>query len=607
MGAMLASLDRSGEATAAELALRLPADRQGLASRGIAWLAKMGLIALAPPPSNAEPIPEAEPVADAEIGSYSSAPCLAGETEGFAAEARAAEGRGDVNRAVTLWREILALDPDHVEAHLRLGEVLAGAGKGEEARDHFRRAVAADPASAPAWCALGRALALAGDVAPAIDGFRRAVEVAPEAFEPAYYLGAALRRSGATFEAVQTLRALAERFPDRPDCRYQFGLALKAQGRRAEAMEVLRKGLALAPDDAFLLAAQASLKFDLAGVMPVGMPSHDGRPSRGRRGGRAALFFSRPEFYPVLNPLFDRLAQRQWPLIGGDWREIADFAPDLIVACEPFPRDIRRLVPGAATLYLQAGVGNEGFPETLAPFADIAAAIGPEDRDRFARAGIPDDRIWTVGPVPLDPLCLATAPRPGFLPAQGKTILFAPTYLPALSAAPMLGERAVEFLRADRHDITVVIKPHPVTCIHQPQWLMLWRRVARDFPNVHLVESAAADIVPLLAAADVLVTDCCDAMFQFLVADRPIVLIDNLDRLGAGSGFDPKAPAWTWRDIGERVDDPAGLAPAVARALAGDDPGRDARTRCRQKLYGDLADGRALDRLLAHIESVMDS
>jgi CDP-glycerol glycerophosphotransferase (TagB/SpsB family) len=171
----------------------------------------------------------------------------------------------------------------------------------------------------------------------------------------------------------------------------------------------------------------------------------------------------------------------------------------------------------------------------------------------------------------------------------------------------MLGERAVEFLRGDRHDIAVVIKPHPVTCAHQPLWMMLWRRVARDFPNVHLVESAAADVVPLLAAADVLVTDCCDVMFQFLVTDRPMVLIDNPARLGAGSGFDPKTPAWTWRTVGERVDDPAALAPAIVRALAGDDPRRETRARCREKLYGDLADGRALDRLVTQIESVMDS
>jgi tetratricopeptide (TPR) repeat protein len=604
MAAMLVSLDRSGEATAAELVLRLPPDRQGLASRGIAWLAKMGLVALAPPTADAAPPPVPDPMVAADAAEAASAPCFLGETGGLVADARAAEGRGDLTAAAALWREALALDPDHVEAHIRLGEILAGAGEGGEALDHFRRAVAADPGSAPAYCALGRALALTGDTTGAIESFRQAAAAEPESFEPAFYLAAALRRLGATFEAVQALRALVESFPDRPDGRYQLGLALKSQGRRAEAMDALRKGLALAPDDAFLRAAQATLKFDLAG---------EGRLGRSRWGGRAALFFSRSEHYPVLKPLFDRLAEKRWPLIGGDWREIADFAPDLIVACEPFPRDIRRLVPGAATLYLQSKVGDEALSGAFAPFADIAAAIGPEDRDRFARAGIPDDRIWTVGPIALDPLRQGATPSPDFLPARagepvrGKIILFAPTYQPALSAAAMLGEHPIEALRGERHDIAVIVKPHPVTCAHQPQWLSWWRNVARTFPNVHLVDSAAADVAPLLAAADVLVTDCSDLMFSFLVVDRPMVLVDNPDRLAAGSGYDPKALVWACRDIGESVGDSTHIAGAVARALAGDDHGREARARWRQRLYGGLDDGHALDRLAARLESIMDS
>ncbi len=599
LAAMLAALAEAGETTAAEIALRLPPERQGLASRGLAWLAKMGLLRLTPALAPAD----AEPFADVEIGAFASSPCLSGDTENLVSEARAAETLGDVNRAAALWRELLALDADNVEANLRLGEILAGAGDGAAALEHFLRAAAADPASAPVHCALGRALALQGDVEGAITAFRRAQDAAPEMFEPGFFLGAALRRSGAVFESVQVLRAVAERFPERPDCRYQLGLALKAQGRRAEAMDSLRKGLALASDDAFLQAAQSSLKFDLAG---------DGRRSRSRPGGRAAMFFSRPEHFPVLRALFERLAERQWPLISGDWREIADFAPDLVIACEPFPRDIRRLVPGAATLYLQSSFGAESLDrETFAPAADIAAAIGPEDHERFARAGIPDDRIWTVGAVQLDPLFLGSASRPAFLPAresgpsgQGHVVLFAPTFHPALSAVPMLGEGVVESLRGDRDDVAIVIRPHPVTLAHQPHWLAWWRRAASR-PNVHLVEAAAADVVPLIAAADVLVTDCCDVMFQFLAVDRPIVLVENPDRFGAPGVFDPNALEWAHREIGERVADAAHLAQAVARALAGDDPAGIARASFRRRLFGDLADGHALDRLVAQIESVL--
>ncbi len=616
LAATLATLADKGETTAAELALLMAPERQGLAGRGLAWLAKMGLLALEANYAVAEAdgqnaaLPDGEAAAPVDgemappaVAEPPPAPEFVDETQTLAAKARAVEGQGDVNGAAAIWRDILAQSPDHVEANLRLGEILAGSGDTVAAIEHFRRAVGTDPASAPAHCALGRALALQGDADGAIAAFRRAAANAPEGFEPLFFLGAALRRSGAVFESVQVLRALASRFPERPECFYQLGLALKAQGRRAEAMDSLRKGLALAPEDVFLRAAQASLKFDLAG---------EGRPSRSRPGGRAAMFFSTPRHFALLKGLFERLGERQWPLIGGDWREIADFGPELVVACEPFPKTIRRIVPGAATLHVQSSfVAGSSGRGTDAVAADFAAVIGPEDRDRFARAGIPDDRIWTVGAVELDPLFLGTALRPEFLPSsesasgRNKVVLFAPTYHPALSAAPMLGERAIEGLRGNRQDITVIIKPHPVTSAHQPRWLAWWRQAAVEQPNVHLVESASADIVPLLAVADVLVTDYSNVMFQFLAVDRPIVLVENPDRFGAADRSDPNSLEWTCRDIGARVEDISQLASVVARAVGGDDPAQGARAACRRRLFGELTDGQALARLVARIESIM--
>lgn len=590
---MLIRLAEIGGATAADLAHALPPDRQGLAARGIGWLAKMGLVALA-----SDEAPAAEiPVAVGQLPEERLAtPGPEGETQRLVAEAHAAERRGDVNAAAVLLRDILAGAPDHAEANLRLGEILAGAGDVDGALDHFRRAVVAAPAAVATYCALGRGLMLKGDADEAVAAFRRAVEIAPQAYEPLFLLGTALRRAGGVFEAVQTLRAGAAVFPDRSDIHYQFGLALKAQGRRAEALDAFHKGLALAPNDIFLRAAADSLKTDMAGP-----GDGAGHAPRTRHGGRVALFFSRPQHYPVLRPLFERLAERHWPLISGDWREIADFAPDMVVACEPFPRDIRRLVPGAAAIFMQTSFLSASAQGRAAAGADIVVAIGPEDRERFAQAGLPDERIWTVGAPSLDPLARAAGPRPTFL-GQGsaRTILFAPTFHPALSAAPMLGARAVELLRGGRRDVKIVIKPHPVTCLHQPHWLSWWRPATAD-ETVRLVDDPAADIVPLLVAADVLVTDCSNVMFQFLLADRPMVLMDNPDRFGAREVFDPTAPEWTFRSIGERVERVDDLTGAVFRAMAAPEAAKPARAECRRRLYGEFADDRALERLLERI------
>ncbi len=591
---MVIRLSEVGIATAADLAHALPPDRQGLAARGIGWLAKMGLLALAPDEDTAAAFvaPTGEPVLEDRLVP----PGPEGETQRLVAEAHAAERRGDINTAAALLRDILAGAPDHAEANLRLGEILAGAGDVDGAIDHFRRAVASAPASSAPYCALGRGLMLKGDSDGAIAAFRRAVDVAPQAFEPMFLLGTALRRAGGVFEAVQTLRAAAAMFPERPDIHYQFGLALKTQGRRAEAMDVFRKGLALAPGDVFLRAAAESLKVDMTG---------QGQSSRSRRGGRVALFFARPQHHPILRPLFERLAEHHWPLLSGDWREIADFTPDMIVSCDPFPREIRRMVPGAASVYLQTSFLSAAALGRAAAGADIAVAIGPEDRECLAKAGLPDERIWTVGAPALDALARAAGPRPAFLAEEsGRMVLFAPTFHPALSAAPMLGAKTVEFLRGERHDLRVVIKPHPVTCLHQPQWLAWWRRAA-EHPGVTLVDDPAADIAPLLIAADVLVTDCSNVMFQFLLADRPMVLVDNPDRFGAKEVFDPDAPEWTYRTIGERVERAGDLAGAVYRALAAPEAAAQARAAGRQRLYGDFADDRALARLLERIDQAL--
>ncbi|MBM3566602.1 MAG: tetratricopeptide repeat protein, partial [Alphaproteobacteria bacterium] len=595
MELLLARLSQIGSATAFELSRALPPDRQGLAARGLGWLAKMGLITLSSDENGR--VESTFAVAVSDGAETLAVPDGGSETQRLTAEAAAAQQLGDVNQAAALLRDILAASPYHAEANLRLGEILAGSGDLDGAIPCFQQAVAAAPGWTAAICALGRALMLQGETDAAIAAFRRAVGADPRAFEPLFLLGSALRRSGGVFESVQTLRNAVAMFPDRPELYYQFGLSLKAQGRRAEAAEALRRGLDLAPNDMFLKAAADSLKLALAGPKAHGAP-------RSRQGGRIALFFSRPQHYAPLRGLFKRLGEKHWPLLSGDWREIADFSPDMVMSCEPFPREIRRLVPGAASVFLQTSFMSARKQSEAVAGADIAVAIGPEDRDRFAKAGLPDERIWTVGAPALDLLTYGLGGRPAFFSEKPiRTVLFAPTFHPALSAAPMLAGQAVRLLRGERKDIKVVVRPHPMTCLHQPQWLAWWRTVAET--GDELAADPSADIVPLLLTADVLVTDCSNVMFQFLLTDRPIVLVDNPDRFVAGAVFDPEAPEWTMRAIGERVERADDVTGAVFRALAAPETARAARAECRQHLYGSLADGRALERLLERIDVVL--
>jgi CDP-glycerol glycerophosphotransferase (TagB/SpsB family) len=107
-------------------------------------------------------------------------------------------------------------------------------------------------------------------------------------------------------------------------------------------------------------------------------------------------------------------------------------------------------------------------------------------------------------------------------------------------------------------------------------------------------------VIPFLAKADVLVTDASSVQLEYLAVDRPMVLINNPQRFGC-KDFDPAGFEWSWRDMGEEVNDGEDVLPAVAAAFA--DPKRRAarRERYRKLMFGDLTDGRTAERLAANV------
>jgi glycosyltransferase involved in cell wall biosynthesis/Flp pilus assembly protein TadD len=583
LAGLLDRLAAHGASTVRVLAEGLAPERHRLVPRSVGWLAKMGLVNL-----TAAPPPKVEPAAERVVPQAPPAGAELLKRRGL--EAR---GRGDVALAAQCFQQALAFAPDDPEINVYLGEILAAAGTLGGALERFRHAVNMAPDNPLALSALGKALMLKNETNEAIACFRRAVDRAPDEAEPRFLLGVALRRAGAVFESVQCLRTCVERAPNRADYLYHLGLALKTQGRRAEAMETFRKGLALMPENAYLRAAEASLAIHAAA---------QSRSARATRGGRIGLFLTQPFHLTLLKPLFDGLAESRWPLLTGDARDLVDFDPDVVVVCDALPPAARAEIPRAKVVYLQPGFTGAAHMVPLAIAADYACVIEESARARLIAAGLPSERIWVTGAVQMDPLFRnERGPLPFALPPDRKTVMFAPTFNPHLSAAPMLGAKAAALIRGDRDDLSIVIKPHPITCDHQPQWMEWWRTLAAADPHVHLVADPTADVVPYLQAADVLISDCSSVVFQYLALDRPIVLVTNPARVHDPRGYNADALEWRWRDLGEEVEDVTHLAAAVARALA--DPGTraDRRAEYRRLLFGTLTDGRAVERLLAKL------
>jgi CDP-glycerol glycerophosphotransferase (TagB/SpsB family) len=189
-------------------------------------------------------------------------------------------------------------------------------------------------------------------------------------------------------------------------------------------------------------------------------------------------------------------------------------------------------------------------------------------------------------------------------PAHEHVLLYAPTYNPEFSAEPALGIDWVPRLRSAFPRLCIVIKPHPVIPERSPAWMERWKRWASADALVRLAGDPSEDIYPYFPFADALLTDASSVMFYFLAMDKPILLVTNPDRARCVKYFDPEAPEWTWRDLGVEVT-PATLSDAVRDALAHPEANAERRRFYRERVFGNLTDGKAAQHVGENILALL--
>lgn len=118
-----------------------------------------------------------------------------------------------VSRAVERYSKALTLNPELVEAHLRLGRLRHGQGKAEEARKSLRQAISLGSGQFLylAHLFLGQSLESEGDLAAAVQEYRSALAPEPRMQTASVALAYALVRQGRPAEGREILeRALSE-------------------------------------------------------------------------------------------------------------------------------------------------------------------------------------------------------------------------------------------------------------------------------------------------------------------------------------------------------------------------------------------------------------
>ena len=333
------------------------------------------------------------------------------------------------------------------------------------------------------------------------------------------------------------------------------------------------------------------------------------------RTGRVAFYLHHRFHAAMLDPVQTLVDERVDTIRSGDRGTIVEFAPDVLViadggVCDLFRDDL----PHTLIVFVRHGFASKHLHQVYAREPDFVCVTSAWVRDDFARVGLhPRYQFWVTGFPPVDAMLAArhegrrpsAVPLPDGLVDGQPTLLYTPTHNPLLNSVEVLGDDWVDRLRRDLPDLNVIIKPHPVLPERDPDLLERWCAMAARNGRVHIVDSHE-DVYPWMPLADVLLTDASSTMFFFLALDRPIVAVVNPRRFEDDASFDPEGQEWTWRDLAADVSAVDELGTAVGHALAHPDELADRRAARAGQLFGEMADGRASERIAGRILELVD-
>jgi tetratricopeptide (TPR) repeat protein len=110
------------------------------------------------------------------------------------------------DRARQAYAHAVALDPEHLDAHLNLGRLLHEAGELRQALDHYRAAIELDPSDGIAAFNLGVLLEDLGKESLALEAYQRAIRSDPASPDAYFNAGALCERMGRRAAALRYLK-----------------------------------------------------------------------------------------------------------------------------------------------------------------------------------------------------------------------------------------------------------------------------------------------------------------------------------------------------------------------------------------------------------------
>lgn len=165
------------------------------------------------------------------------------------AQAQEAFEAEDYDRAIELYRQVVALEPTQVRAWARLGLILSWQDRLDEAVEAYRRALELEPDDPDLHLELARTLSWQGETDLALAEYEKVLALRPGDLQARLGMARALSWDDRTGEAVALYREILADHPEQAEAHLGLGQVRSWQGMDREALEHLERAVELAPDD----------------------------------------------------------------------------------------------------------------------------------------------------------------------------------------------------------------------------------------------------------------------------------------------------------------------------------------------------------------------
>ena len=153
----------------------------------------------------------------------------------------------DADRGIRVLEDLYRSDRANVELGFYLAETFFSGGELERASSYFKRILAVDPSHFEALVYSGIAASEAGDTAGAETALKRAIERKPDAFLPHFALGTLCAHLSRWDESERELSRAIDAAPA-PSAHILLGNVLREKGELTRAIQHFEEALRLAPE-----------------------------------------------------------------------------------------------------------------------------------------------------------------------------------------------------------------------------------------------------------------------------------------------------------------------------------------------------------------------